>query len=318
MNETSILDNIKVALQNDLTKQVCLKKPIIKETEKEKSITFKDEEINIIVENQKENGEEISNHQDPHFINKKRGRKMKKININKKGVGIHDKFSGDNLKRKIKTHYHNFIIAFLNMKSKNILGKRKRFGKISSDITQNITVDFNQQLFDKKIKDIIIQVSDKYLDKDKNIISLESVLKRADKNSEIIQLLNMSYKDLYIYYYLKSTKKTFEGEKEDESYEGHIEKLEKIYGNKYITNFKRNAESLITYFYKCKKRNRSKKSHSLISPSILLNYPQGQTNNSNYGYKEDNNINEDLDGSFKIMVSVYTQTEMNISEDEDE
>ena len=318
MNEISIWNKITSDPQNGQTKQFERKNVIIEEVENENALTYKNEEIKAENGNLNEQGKEIFNQESHNLINKKRGRKKKLIKLNKNEAGIHNKYSDDNLKRKIKTHFHNFIIAYLNMKSKNILLKHKKFGKISSDITQNIGIEFNQQLFDKKIKDIVVQISDKFLDKEKNIISLETILKKADKDSEIIHLLNMNYKDFYINYYLKSTKKTFEGEKEDESYESHIEKLEKIYGNKYIKNFKRNAESLITYFYKTKKRIRKKKSQKLISPIILFNSPEDKINNSNYDYNEDHNKEKDLEGPSKIMISVYTQTEMYISEDEDE
>ena len=93
----------------------------------------------------------------------------------------------------------------------------------------------------------------------------------ADKDSEIIKFLNISYKDLFLNYYLKSTKKTFEGELEDESYEAHIEKLQRIYGKKYIENYKRNAISLVSFFYKSKKRKRKEKVAQLINSKFINN-----------------------------------------------
>jgi hypothetical protein len=146
------------------------------------------------------------------------------------------------------------------MKAKGILENYNKFGKISFDITQNITVEYNQKLFEQKIKDIIINVSDKYNNKDKNKNALNIVMKNANENSDIMKILNLTYKDLYLNYYLKSTKKLFEGEKEDESYEEHLIKLGKKFGNKYAFEYKRNAENLIQFFYKCKKRVRKKKS----------------------------------------------------------
>ena len=216
-------------------------------------------EFNIVLE--KENGLTepkigVEEHKTKLKLNnKKRGRKNKKSDENNILAVIHDKFSNDNLKRKIKTHYHLFIVAFLNKISKYLLGQTIKFGKISSSITQNITVEFNRRLLDTKIKDIVIKISDKYHDKDRNKIIVDLILNKANKDSEIIQFLNISYKDLFLNYYLKSTKKTFEGELEDESYEAHIEKLQRIYGKKYIENFKRNAISLVSFFYKSKKRN---------------------------------------------------------------
>ena len=232
-------------------------------------------ELNIELE--KENGltepkiEVEENKSKLKLNNKKRGRKNKKTDEDNILTVIHDKFSNDNLKRKIKTHYHLFIVAFLNKISKYLLGQTIKFGKISSSITQNITVEYNRRLLDTKIKDIVIKISDKYNDKDRNRIIVDLILNKADKDSEIIKFLNISYKDLFINYYLKSTKKTFEGELEDESYEAHIEKLQRIYGKRYIENFKRNAISLVTFFYKSKKRNRKEKAAQLINPKFVNN-----------------------------------------------
>ena len=69
------------------------------------------------------------------LISKKRGRKIKnsyndndcseekKINDE---INIHDKFSNDNMKRKIKTFYHNYIINLLN----NIIKKKYQNNKM--------------------------------------------------------------------------------------------------------------------------------------------------------------------------------------------
>ena len=239
-----------------------------------------------------------------NFIKKKRGRKPEKTNIDNKNINnIHDKFSVDNIRMKIKGYYHNFIIAFLNMKSKKLLNKSNKFVKISSDITGNSTVEFNQKLFTQKIKDIIIHISDKFKDKNKNQNCLQSIMKNADNNEEIIQFLNMNYKDMYLNYYLKSNKETFKYEEIDESFEAHIKKLEELYGNKYIVSYKIIAEDLISNFNKLKKRVRRKK--NLLIP----NFPE--LNNYNINFK---NVNV-LD---KILISTSTQTDIIKSEDEKE
>ena len=97
----------------------------------------------------------------------------------------------------------------------------------------------------------IIQSSDKYLNKERNKNILQTILRKIGKNDEVYKFLNMSYKDMFLRYYLKSNKKTFKGEKEDEFYETHLEKLKNLYGNNYIDSYKRNAEYLITFFYTC-------------------------------------------------------------------
>ena len=258
-----------------------------------------------------ENYEENSAKNSKDFLNKKRGRKNKISNDNDKKSNIHDKYSDDNLKRKIKTHFHNFIIAFLNMKSKNILNKKYQFGKMSSEINKNITVEYNQKLFVKKMKDIIVEMSDKFQDKDRNKIALEIIMKKANNNDEIIQLLDTNYEDMYLNYYLKSTKETFKDDDSDESYESHLKKLEKLYGKEYIFDYKRNAQELISFFYKIKKRVRNKQSKELIKPQFL------HFTNSN---KDNNyiNINKNSSTNQKILTSTSSQTDMIVSEDEDE
>ena len=232
-----------------------------------------------------------------NFINKKKGRNK----VNSKEIlnvmSKHDKFSDDNIKRKVKTHFHIFIISYLNMLSRYILGKTYKLGKLSSEVTQNITVDYNQKLFEMKIKDIIIQISDKYRDKERNKISLEIIMKSSQNNKEILEVLNMTYKYFYINYYLKSTKDTFKEVSYDESYENHLTKLQKKFGNKYLDNYKKNAENLIEFFYKCKKRIRKK----------LTNIPRNN-------YFKDVNYNPNNIS----MISTFTQTDMIYIEEEDD
>ena len=146
------------------------------------------------------------------------------------------------------------MVALLNMKIRQFLQMDEKFGKIAFKITQDLSVEFNQKLFKTKIKDIIIVMSNKYSNKNRNKIILNEIMKRLDKNNELILLLNLNYEDLYLDYYLQSNKKTFKGEENDESYETHQEKLKKKFGNKYENKFKNIAESLIDFFYNCKKR----------------------------------------------------------------
>ena len=268
----------------------------------------------ILLLDKNENNEENLTKNDKDFVNKKRGRKNKISSDSEKKQSIHDKYSDDNLKRKIKTHFHNFIIAFLNMKSKHILTKKYQFGKISSEITQNITVEYNQKLFVKKLKDIIVEMSDKFQDKDKNRIALQIIMKKANENDEIIQLLDTNYKDMYLNYYLKSTKETFKDEASDESYESHLKKLEKLYGKEYIFDYKRNAQELISFFYKIKKRVRNKQFKELIKPQFC--HITNSNLNHNYININDNTPNYSI--SPKNMTSTSTQTDMIESEDEDE
>ena len=225
-----------------------------------KSINNGSKEIPVFFDHEK-NGENENLHQSNNLLNIKRGRKTDKTDYK-----IHDRDSPDNIRRKVKTHFHNFMVALLNMKVRQILKMEEKLGKISFKMTQDLSVEFNQKLFKTKIKDIIIVMSKKYSNKNRNRIILNEIMKKVDKNEELILLLNLNYEDLYLNYYLKSDKETFKGEEEDESYENHQEKLKKKFGNKYANKFKNIAESLIDFFYNCKKRETKKK---LRAPSFV-------------------------------------------------
>jgi len=272
------------------------------------SITIDSKQLNMIpplftqdtneIFNTSNSTKKSENHpQIKHLLKKKRGRKTLKTDYK-----VHDRDSPDNIKRKVKTHFHNFIIALLNMKIGQFLQKEVKFGKIASKITQDLSVEYNQKLFKTKIKDIIVVMSNKYSNKNRNKIILNEIMKRVDKNSELILLLNLNYEEIFLNYYLQSNKETFKGEDEDESYEAHIQKLEEKYGNEYANNFKSTAESLIEFFYKCKKRNIKKK---LKAPSFVNMY------DSVVNYKE-NYI-----PPLKSFDTKATQTDPLISETED-
>ena len=69
------------------------------------------------------------------------------------------------------------------------------------------------------------------------------------------EILNMSYKDMMNNFYLKSTKKLFENEKIDESFEKHIENLIIKYGFNYAMKFRQNAENFVQFYISSKQRN---------------------------------------------------------------
>ena len=262
------------------------------------------------------------------FINKKRGRKSKSVNEVNRG-GTHDRFSDDNLKRKVKTHFHNYIIALLNSKLviTNPNDKIIKFGKMKSTITQNITVEYNQNLFKKKIGEIITEVSNKYQNQYINRECINYIMKNPKDNMEVINYLNMTYKDMYVDYYLKSTKKDFPRDEVNESYEAHKEKLKK-FGDKYLQNYIKNAESLIDFYDKCKKRKsrKTKDSQSINDISnIDIEKSQNKGVNTHYQYNEEinqlqyisyDNNNENVKDN--NMISQSTQTEIKPTDDESE
>jgi len=316
-NQSNIWNKINVNQTDKKIKKFYKKSIKIKQVEKENILT---QENNINNNYNTFKPKEI-------FINKKRGRKSKNINDVIRGSGTHDRFSDDNLKRKVKTHFHNYIIAILNrnLNIRNGNDKLLKFGKMKSSITQNITVEYNLNLFNKQIKDIITDVSEKYQNQLINSEIIDYVMKKPMDNIVVINLLNMTYKDMYLNYYLKSTKKDFGNDQIDESYEAHKEKLKK-FGDKYLQNYIKNAEGLIEFYHKCKKRTRKKKK-SEQNNNLGISIGKKQDNEKDFTYINNReNINNNLltfnshimNYIGKHLISISTQTDIKQTEDESE
>ena len=258
------------------------------------------------------------------LLKKKRGRK--KLNDSDDNILIvkHDRNSDDNLKRKVKTHFHNYIIALLNSKLKLEPGKEKlKFVKINSEITQNITIEYNQNLFKKPIKDIVIQTSEKYQNKNINRECLNYIMSTESINYEVINLLNKTYEDMYLNYYLKSTKDSFDSQP-NESYESHKEKLKK-FGNEYLNRYIKNAENLLNFYATAKKRqSKKKKSEEKENNLPLLSEPDFINKKEGFYFGNDENIENRFNNNLLNYNNIFnlqdkcTQTEMNRTDDESE
>ena len=189
------------------------------------------------------------------FLTKKKGRKKKSQEIkpeeeNKEKI-VHSKFSNDNIKRRIKGLFNNYIVNLLNDLIKKKFRKTKiKFVKMDIKNTKDIGIEFNRNLLSKPIKEIIIDVSNKYqdLNNNKNCIKF---IKEQKNNEEIINLLNMSYKDIYSNYYLVS-------KDSENSFEAHKEKVLETCGKEYLEKFVNNAEGFIDFFTNGKNRKARK------------------------------------------------------------
>ena len=228
------------------------------------------------------------------FITKKRGRKSldednpnskksnKKINAIKK---VHDKFYNDNIRRKIKSLYHKYIISLLNNLIKQKLKRiKKKFVKMNIIITKDVSIEYNRNLLNKSIKDIIVDVSKKYSNKEinKNVIKF---IEAQKNNEEIIKILNMTYEDLFTNYYLKSNKNDIS----NNSFEAHKEILLKKYGEKYLSLFIQNTENFKEFFINGKNR-KSRKAEEVESINIPLLEEAKKVNNINEYYLNKNMV----------------------------
>ena len=240
------------------------------------------------------------------YIPKKRGRKKKlsenTSDENKEEI-VHNKFSDDNLRKKLKTSFHSYIIDLLNnLIKENFKESRMKFIKINARITKDITIEYNRKLFKKKIKDIIINETNKYINKNNNKECIKFIEAQKD-NENIIKILNMTYKELFIDYYLNNFKSDNYNTK---SFGEQKEKLLKKYGKEYLDKFVENAHNFIDFFeYSKNRKPRKVKENKFItnnSESEIL-----ETNNTKEVSYSDNN---EKYFSKNKMVSSYAQTDI--------
>lgn len=238
------------------------------------------------------------------FITKKRGRKNKDQIITKsENKNVHNKFSNDNIKRRIKASYNKYIIKLLN----NIVKKKYKkttikFLKMNIRITKDIAIKYNQNLLNKPLREIIVNVSNKYKNKDNNKICIKFI-ENQKGNAELINILNMTYKDFYMNYFLKSTK----NDSLEYSFEALKEKLLILNGKKYLDKFIENAENFVEFFTNSKIR-KSRKTQEIENISIPLENETVETISvSNELNSYENAPNKNFK---KITVSTATQTDI--------
>ena len=206
---------------------------------------------------------------------------------------VHNKYSHDNIKRRIKALFNNYIIKLLNnlikQKFKNIPIK---FLKMDIRVTKDIGIEYNRNLLNQPLKDIIVNISNKYKNKENNKNCIKFIEEQKD-NEEIINILNTTYEQLYINY-LNSTKK----DSSDNSFESNKEKMLRLYGKEYYDKFIENTNKFIEYFKKGKKRKSRK-----LQVVDIINVPL-EKNNDNIENNEENNA------MGKNMVESFAQTDL--------
>ena len=217
---------------------------------------------------------------------KKRGRRKKYLNNIIRNMHnqsfqilnesyVHNIYSNDNIKRRIKTLFNNYIIRLLNNLIKQKLPNFKmKFVKINKRTNEDLGIEYNRNLLNKSIRDIIIDVSKRYSNKENNKDCIKFIEQQKD-NEEILNILNMTYKEFYNFY-LKSTKIN----SLDNSFESHKEKLLVLYGKVYVDKFIENAKNFLEYFINTKKR-RSKKVKEIDIIAIPLEIDIKESNQNN-------------------------------------
>lgn len=162
---------------------------IINNITKPNTITFKVEKIN---ENCFEPNENCLKSQELIALGKKRGRKTKKFS--KYAKSSHNKFTEDNVMRKIKTNLLEFIVFLLNS---SLLDQKNKFLKIDKSLSENLNRDFNVKLMSRALSDIFTttpiikkykRIGDKYYN-----ANLIRIILEENKEKETINLLNLTF-----------------------------------------------------------------------------------------------------------------------------
>ena len=184
------------------------------------------------------------------------GRKPK--NVMEKG--IHNKYSEDNIMRKIKSKYLKYTLNLIN---KSIKNKKLKLFKFDSEISKNLKKDFNKILMNTTFRELYENrplssrykrkaIDNRYLNKDK-IKKIYSEYR--DKEIDAINILNKTYKELFEYF-IRNNLNAFL----NEIYEKEKEKNEP---EDVIVNYVKKIEYLCNnyeqYFMGLKGRNRKEK-----------------------------------------------------------
>lgn len=148
----------------------------------------------------------------------------------------------DTIRRKIKPHFHKYIIQLLNSKIKQLKIpklKKRKFLKFNNYITSTVSIKLNKNLLNKTIKSILIteDISTKYKHFPKNNnASLITLISKAN-DPDIKKILEMTYGDMFNQF-LKS-----------KWYSDLLNKIKHKDGDNYVKKFDIIAQDLVPYFY---------------------------------------------------------------------
>ena len=150
-----------------------------------------DDNMNIIINKGKENITKTKN---------KSGKNLGRKRRSDEREANHTKYRSDNMMRKIKTYFMNFVHNYLN---ESLSFSHKTFLKINKKVNENLRKDFNTSLMKMTIKEIYEQysISEKYGDyKKRKNLNQALIQEIFEKNREIetIKILNSKYIDLII------------------------------------------------------------------------------------------------------------------------
>ena len=210
---------------------------------------------------------------DNHKDKMKKGRKTK----NNKTPSIHNKFTTDNIIRRIKIRFAGALVEFANklfdiemIKQGKIINEKNEFIKpLNAKIVRQIAIEYNISWFKMKLKEYLasnISLKFKNYEIDYNKKQIEEIMEEEGMNN-LKQYLNLDIKTVYIHYIqikpynpeggmgdiLKGFKKL-----EDDMKEIKIKDNNDTNIDKYLEKFRKTALNLEEYFINKSKGNKKK------------------------------------------------------------
>ena len=196
-------------------------------------------------------------------IKPKRGRKKNKDkNI---CVGKHNRFSVDNISKKVKAYFSNNIVDFINYAyfCEYPNKKAKLVYRLKRIITENINGEKNKYWFNMKIKDYLSQERISKFKRDKliNKRNIDAFYKE-EYNSKLIEYFEMRIRDFYKIYIFGEkgeNEKKFKGFKTLEDDKKRLEEMEDFDENNkksYLEKFEDIAINLEAIFLRKKYRKK--------------------------------------------------------------
>ena len=156
------------------------------------------------------------------------GRKKKTDKNNRK----HNKTSGDNIINKIKGYFFNYIRDITN---KNSIYTKIDFKKLPREFISDLSKSKNERLYKMKIKDVLSEekISTKYstLQENENELIINKIYKEG-KETRIIQILELTFKELFIIFRRKLN--YLKDEEEMENIAHKIEGLDLLENDNYF------------------------------------------------------------------------------------
>jgi hypothetical protein len=138
-------------------------------------------------------------------------KKFEIFNLKNKKIGRHKKFSQefrlktknnpDNIFRKIKVHFFNFILKFLNLSIKSYFGFQKyKFLKLNQNVIKDSSIRFNKKIFSSNLFELnLFNISNKYANK--NMFSNKILMdKLIEIDSSFLTIFEIKLTILYSYY----------------------------------------------------------------------------------------------------------------------